>query len=449
MNPNYSTGGSSANIYNPSTGKVGYQVPGAAIPTGWAATSAGSLNGSMTSPAVITSAPAVNQTNGNIQYANNLTAVANTPRVQNNTTKDNLGSFISTSRGDTTSAVDQARMQEISRLSAQLDGLSSSMDSRSAEQIQSVKAEMDRLAEQQKVANTNFEGGVSTAGLASGRSRYAGEIQAGIQSQAVNSGIAALTDIQSKKAKAVMEIEQARDERKYTLLQARIKELNTLQKEERQAAQDMVENFYKEQSYYRQNAEFVGQSLAPTITSMMTGDPSHDEQLITEIASQNQVSPAVLQKYVQDYKTAQYKALPDWQQKYDAAKTLGYKGSALNFILPKESGTKADTLSLADVKSAGLPRELVGLPTNTIVQSLGSPIAPSWYVTLANKTSDVKLTPDEVQAYWTNFKERTQTSSGNDMTTYPTVTEKVPAVTQTSTPIPETKSSGSWFNLFD
>src|ERR1019366_405145 len=33
--PNYSTGGSQANIYNTQTGQLGYQIPGAPIPSGW------------------------------------------------------------------------------------------------------------------------------------------------------------------------------------------------------------------------------------------------------------------------------------------------------------------------------------------------------------------------------------------------------------------------------
>ena len=36
-NPDPSTGGSNANIYDPATGKMGYQVPGAPLPTGWKA----------------------------------------------------------------------------------------------------------------------------------------------------------------------------------------------------------------------------------------------------------------------------------------------------------------------------------------------------------------------------------------------------------------------------
>lgn len=325
---------------------------------------------------------------------------------------DVLSGFVSsggTGEKGKLSAFDDARVQEITKISEQLAGLSTQMDARAGEQIASVVREYEAMAEQQKVANAQYEGGTSTAGLSSGRSRYAPEIQAGVQSAAVNSGIRALSDLQTKKQRLVMEIEAARDERKYKVLSARVEELKTLRKDEREAAQQMAENFYREQTYIRENSDFIGKNLAPTISRMLTGVPDQDAAILEDVARQNQISPAILMRYVDDYKSAEQKAKPNDMVMYELSKSQGFKGTWLDFQkAQKASGGGGDslgTISISDAKAYGLPASMVGTSEKALLSSIQSDAPAPWYVQMAKVQND-GIAPSEsaLQSSWNQFR---------------------------------------------
>jgi len=378
--------------------------------------------------AVVTSAPAAesykqsaawiaNEQNqaavraANAKLAEQQAAAANAAAAgKNRTTQvavDALSGFKRTGQGDELTAGEQARVNEINQIGSQLKELAVQMDARASAQIDSVIKEYESLAKRQEVANAAYEGGTSTAGLVSGRSRYAPEIQAGVQSAAVASGIQALTDLQMKKQKLIMEIEQARDAQQYKALTDRVQELKSLQKEERQAAQDMKDNFYKEQTYMRENAKYVGQTLAPQLVSSLTGDPATDNTILQSVAEQNGVSVAALASAVDQYKQDLKKAEPNFLQEYNLAKSQGFKGTYLQFknASSGSSGSK-NTISASDARAFGLPVSFVGMDESTFINSLGSSKVPSWYKQIAEqKTGGQPLTESALVPLWNEFRQ--------------------------------------------
>jgi len=236
------------------------------------------------------------------------TAAANTAASQTQNTKTQVATnalegFVRTSNNtEKLSAGDQARVDEITRINGQLGELATQMDSRAASQVQSVIDQYAGLARRQEVANASYEGGVSTAGLSSGRNRYAPEIQAGVQSAAVASGIQALSDLQVKKQSLINEIEQARDTQKFKVLTEKVQQLKTLQKDERDAARQMKQDFYDEQKYMRENSIFQSERNAAYVASQLTGDPATDQKIYEDSATTLGISQSILVNAVDKYK---------------------------------------------------------------------------------------------------------------------------------------------------
>ncbi len=326
---------------------------------------------------------------------------------------DALSGFQRTSNTANYSPAEQQRIDDIKKIGTQLSDLSTQMGSRAASQIDSVIKEYEGLTKRQETANTQYEGGVSTAGLASGRSRYAPEIQAGVQSAAVASGIQALTDIQNKKEKLISDIEQARDAGEFKVLTEKANELKTLQKDERDAATQMKTDFYNEQNYLRTNQDYVGKTLAPSIVGALTGDPTHDNQLYAQIADQNGVSQSSLMSAVDTYKQNLSKAEPSALQEYNFAKSQGFKGTFMDYQRASKAptGGVGNTISINDAKTLGLPLSLVGLSEQTVVKSLNDPNPPEWYRTLIDTQGVGTTTEPIVKDMWNKYRQKAATDA--------------------------------------
>lgn len=336
-------------------------------------------------------------------------------KIQNKTTQvatDALQGFVRTSNTAALSPSEQARMAQIEQITGQLQTLAQGMDARAGAQVESIIKEYQGLTQRQEVANKAYEGGTSVAGLTSGRSRYAPEIQAGVQSAAVASGIQALTDIQAKKERLIMEIENARDEKKYKTMTEAVANLKDLNKMERQAAQDMKDDFYKEQTYIRQNQDYIGKTLAPSIIGTLTGDPTHDNQVLEYVAEQNGVSAASLAAAVDDYKTAKAQAQPSGIKEYELAKSQGFKGTFMDYqrVLHPGAGTGGgNKITVSDAKTLGIPLSMVGLDEATVINSLASEKVPEWYRTMANTQSGSSLTDSALKPLWNEFRQKAAT----------------------------------------
>jgi hypothetical protein len=76
-------------------------------------------------------------------------------------------------------------------------------------QLDSIKASYDGLIAQQKVANSNYENSIRTAGISAGRNIYAPEIELGNVAQAVNTGISKVSDLNNKMNETLRAARQA------------------------------------------------------------------------------------------------------------------------------------------------------------------------------------------------------------------------------------------------
>lgn len=138
---------------------------------------------------------------------------------------------------------------------SQLDSLGARMDARSQDIINGIKAEYDGLVKEQELANKAYEGGVTVEGMVSGRARYAPNIAMGDIQAAVSTGISKISALQAKKQSLIAEAEMARDEKNFTLLDKKMSAYRDLIKEERAAAQETFENTMKLSQEARQQAQ--------------------------------------------------------------------------------------------------------------------------------------------------------------------------------------------------
>lgn len=82
-------------------------------------------------------------------------------------------------------------------------------------QVDTMKASFERLRQMQVVANKNYEGGVTQAGIAAGRSRYAPELELGNVANAVNVGIQKLSEIEQNAVSSLAQLRQAFQDKNY------------------------------------------------------------------------------------------------------------------------------------------------------------------------------------------------------------------------------------------
>jgi hypothetical protein len=198
-----------------------------------------------------------------------------------------------------------ANVQKVQR---QMDQLQANMDARTSATIQNIKDEYDILVKEQEQANKAFEGGVTTAGFVSGRARYAPEIQMGMVTSAVNQGIQQISKVQQKRAQLINEAEAARDERNYKLLSTKMDLLRQNYKDEQDLAFKMLEEVRSADKSSREEADYYSKQLAPSISSMMTGDDQADSKTIQEAAASYGISPQALIAAMDTYSTDQSKA---------------------------------------------------------------------------------------------------------------------------------------------
>jgi hypothetical protein len=106
--------------------------------------------------------------------------------------------------------------------------------------IDSIKNSFQSLIEAQKVANANYQGAVTRAGISAGRNMYAPEIEHGIIKGAIDSGISKIADLNVKMASAVLEAKMAYEDKNYGRLKDTYERISKIQESKRKE----IENTY-------------------------------------------------------------------------------------------------------------------------------------------------------------------------------------------------------------
>lgn len=375
-------------------------------------------DGTFSSPSVITSAPAATQTTTNMKTLDQLMADARqlssraqseidrgtqitpgntrqvSPRMQASLAKQGM-SVLDTALGAMSGQQSPASTElraSYDKTISEIDALSSRMDAQSAVLMDSIRSEYDSLIREQEALNKSYEQGVTQEGMVSGRARYAPVIQAGIVTSAVQSGLGKIADLQAKKAKLLVEAQNARDERQYKELNEKLKAYRDLVKEEREQAQTLYQNTLnasreaREQLNFEQTQEEnTAKSLAASIATALTGNPDQDVQLISTLAKDYNIRPFVLQGAIEDLRISTNKSQSTSDiLEYQFALSQGFTGSFMDFKAAQRASTggatKENLITAQDAKTFGLPASFIGMDETRLLSDIRSSVVPEWYL---------------------------------------------------------------------
>lgn len=303
----------------------------------------------------------------------------------------------------------------------QLKNLSSSMDSRAAAMIDNISKEYDGLIKQQEDLNKSYEGGVTSEGIVSGRARYAPLIQGGIITNAIQQGISKISALQAKKAALIMEAEDARDQKKFALLEKTMSSYRETIKEERAAAQETYERalaasqearaIAKEQrDAVKAEADYAS-TIAPAVIADIQGlSPEESTLRITEMADQLGIDASLLTAQINAYTDEQANKEPAAIQEYNLAVNQGFKGSMLEYAAKKSAMTRApkaaNLLTAYEAATLGLPKSLVGRTEAGVMAQMSSPNIPSWFL---------EMNPNAGKSEWNSFRNSVPTTGSGSL----------------------------------
>ncbi len=106
--------------------------------------------------------------------------------------------------------------------SSKLDAATAKVDANTAAAIQGIKDSYARQITAQNDVNASLAGSTAMAGMRSGRSRYAPEIQSGIVSKQATDAIQTITDLNSQEQAAIAAAQSAGDAKDLALLQQQV-----------------------------------------------------------------------------------------------------------------------------------------------------------------------------------------------------------------------------------
>lgn len=109
-------------------------------------------------------------------------------------------------------------------------------------QVNALQAQFDQLKQQQALANQNYTGGVTNAGIASGRNRYAPEIELGNIQATVSAGIAKIAAIDVQASSAISQLRQGFMSDNYELINSAYTAANQAFSQKSDTIQKMSDN---------------------------------------------------------------------------------------------------------------------------------------------------------------------------------------------------------------
>lgn len=368
--------------------------------------------------AVITSAPAVAQTQTNLQNLNTLTA----PKIE--------AELPSTRKQDKNVKNFQSGLgANVARLNSMYDEI----DPMAQQQIDAITKEYGVLEEEQKLANKASEGVTNITNLSTGAAEFTPQIALGNVAAVVAQGSRAMANIQAKKQSLLAAAKDAAFNKKYEVVNKLMSEYRQSIKEERDAATQLRTDYYNEVQNAREQSKFdwtrqvdSSKAIASSLASVMTGDNTADMKLIQDAATQYGIDPNVLIGSVNaDIATKQKEAkkdIPAIAEEYQYALANGYVPRGTSFMeyqqLRGEAGRKPPTAPVVTVKEAvsyGIP-ELAGYSEDELAQDLKSENPPDWFIQIRERimtpspgTDELAAganlnTPGEIKAAWSDYK---------------------------------------------
>jgi len=361
-------------------------------------------------------------TNIQNKTANNIAATTTTPAPKTPTVNFNEPKSDTQLRLD---AINSSADSEIGSINSIFSNLSSTIDANSNSLIASIKATFARRIDDMKEVNKQTESGVTTAGLVSGRARYAPELQTSILSKTESEGINRIVDLQVQEQQIIAEAQVASDGKKMEALFKQMEMLGKVQEAKIKAIADLNKsvmemeqlNIQKSQEQRAQikddlaNQQTIGKNIASSLVASFTGNAEEDNALIEQAAREYGVDPNFINQAISDYKSEQAKNMPSDIREYDELVSRGqYKGTFLGYQRAKAAASKVASsttgLTQADTNRYDLPVSLVGKSPKAIIEDLSVSRVPAWF-----KESQVRaghIQPDapasEWQSQWDSFR---------------------------------------------
>lgn len=336
--------------------------------------------------------------------------------------------------------------EQLSSLTKIYDEAISTLDSNTASMVASIKASYEQSANEQRAANQAALGGVNVSGIVSGRSRYASEIQQGIVAAEQSAGIQRLASLTAQEQQAIMEVQSAADEKRFSMVIKKGETLKSIQDEKRKLIVDMYDfNMKQAQLKIQQSQETraqksfdieyptkLAESVVGSILPELTGGAG-DQSIIDAKAAELGISPQVLASTIFAAQEEIRNNLPAIAREYEYAKKQGYTGSFTGYqsmVSNLSSSIKSNTpISAGDASILGVPG-LEGMSDAQLVNDLRSTTPPSWFdkgvvidkfgQTTRPKRTDrdgnakgdktvttynsVSYTPTAMQSYWNKFR---------------------------------------------
>ena len=353
-------------------------------------------------PAVVSSETARNLTNSNINTVNQATI----PNINVNQT-----------------ATKSPYTDKIASYTSEMDALRPMISAQNQSLIDSIGRQFDELYKKQDLANKNYEGVVTQAGISSGRNRYAPTIYGGEQKTAVELGINKLADILAKKNDAVIKAQNAKSEGDYKMLNDQISNYNTLITAERNATNDLLDRAIKLNQDARAQIKSTSDELdatikrlSPSILSIVEQNPEQYDEIIQRTAQDYGIDAQSLAGAVEAQRLATRKQLPTSVDEYEYYKGQGGTGTYLEFLTKQKAASTiarggssnssgTNILTQKEAQSLNLPSNLVGLKDSDVIFDLSLSKVPEWFSTfLANTEGDKQFSEAGIKSVWDTFR---------------------------------------------
>lgn len=175
------------------------------------------------------------------------------------------------------------------------------------------QALFDQQVAAQKIANKNYEGAITQAGIAAGRNRYAPEIEAGNIQAAISTGIAKVQELQAKAMTTMFELRSALEDKAYkrasdlyNLIQDHLNEKEKTIADTYESVRTALKDQAAAEEKALKQATAQGKMLSSIIFSQLTDDEAANARLIQEYATQYGIEDpnillAALNEYQADY----------------------------------------------------------------------------------------------------------------------------------------------------
>lgn len=394
-----------------------------------------------TQPSVVTStkaSTAVNDANKYIDSQRSSASVQPPVTINQNATPDirtNAPVITATPTQTPTDSdnLDASYNLEQTRMRAQVDSLVAGLDEDTAAMVQRISDTYSKRIDEQKDLNKRYLGAATVSGYASGRARYAYELQDNILSKEEQDGFRRVADLEAERENLIQQAKSARDEKQRSLtldLENRLREVN---KEKRQAVQELFKNSMDIERLNLDRAKEARASIKDRIdTSIKSAEAiagsvvdymdnnnlskADRDKAITEWADQYGVSEDYLRTAVKSYRTEMSKSNPTDIKEYEYVRdNEGYKGSLIDFKMAKRNAERVSSslkngkesiFTFDDARRFDLPETLIGKTDREVILDLKTSVVPPWFIESQMKAGWLKegYTKDEVQAQWNSFR---------------------------------------------